>query len=116
MKSVPVLIVGIGFLILSFAWALVQVKVGSSSRRDSLSYTALLGASVALAGLLCISGRLERLVSINSYVHVLDTMSGVLLATTVCGIMVLTRNLSWLSNFLCFLAGATVTFMEFLGR
>lgn len=119
MKGFFVLAFGVGFLLLSFAWAVVRTKAAVSADKNkwlALIYTASLGASLALSGLLCLSAQLERFASVDSYVHVFDLMSAALLAAIVSGIVVLLRNRTWLPNFLCFLGGAVVTFMEFLGR
>lgn len=57
MKGLLVLAVGIGFLLSSFVWAAIRTKAVSSAadkRWLSLTYTALVGASLALSGLLCL--------------------------------------------------------------
>ena len=117
MKGFFALALGVGFLLLSFAWAVLRTKaISSDNKWSSVTYTASLGASLALSGLLCASAQLERVVSVDSYVHVFDLMSAALLTAVVSGIVVLIKNRTWLPNFLCFLGGAVVTFVEFLGR
>ena len=118
MKNFIVLAFGIGFLLLSFAWATIRTKAGGPRDKKwlALTYTAFIGLTLTLSGLLCASAPLERFVSVNSYKAIFNAMSAVLLAATVSGIVVLVRNRGWVPNFLCFLVGAVVTFMEFLGR